>query len=481
VRGRLAFASAALLAACGAEPRHGEALLHADATGLALSGTTFGAAAAMELAPGCPGYLDPSTPSHVLHLAGDGPVAVTARSDEGPLALALVNGEEVDCDSDEGAGHRPRVEVTGPGDFLVYVAALRRPEALAYRVEVARPGRESPVAADPNGEVQVTVTSIPPGAEVRTGDGAVHGVTPAMFVLPPGTAGAVPFELRLDGHRPVRLEGTPAGGALTLHAQLLPLGPRYHRLADRVPRPIRDLRAAVQQVEVPTACAVTDLAVRVELRHDELRDLRVTLRPPHGEPITLLEHAEGGARALARTFTASNGPLSTLVGQEGSGLWRLAVRDDAAADEGELRAFELQVVCAADSPDEEGAEAPRLALGPERSTPLGAPRPRPPRPPRRPPPPPPPRLSDVPPRIEVVRIMSRLRPQVEACGTGQARAVQASIDVHPSGRVRGVSVSNAPGNAARSCITRVLRTARFPRFSNPRYTFTHTYSLPGSR
>ncbi|HBQ10988.1 MAG TPA: hypothetical protein DEF51_07345, partial [Myxococcales bacterium] len=65
---RSAFFAILLLACGGPEPRYGEAALSEAAPRVALTGTTFGQAAALELAPGCPGYLDVETPGHLVEV-----------------------------------------------------------------------------------------------------------------------------------------------------------------------------------------------------------------------------------------------------------------------------------------------------------------------------------------------------------------------------------------------------------------------------
>ncbi|MCZ7685336.1 MAG: hypothetical protein M5U28_43775 [Sandaracinaceae bacterium] len=113
------------------------------------------------------------------------PLTIRASSDSGPVALAVARGDEVRCDSDEGAGHSPELSFTGPGDYLVYVAALRAPAELPYTLAVASGGAagEAPAAVSGARDVSVTITSQPSGATVRDADGRVVGTTPAMFVV----------------------------------------------------------------------------------------------------------------------------------------------------------------------------------------------------------------------------------------------------------------------------------------------------------
>jgi hypothetical protein len=230
---RCALGLAMLALACsGGSPRHGEVTLNARAPSATLAGTTSGEAPALELAPGCAGFLDPEQPSHLLHVEGALAVRLRATSDAGPLALVVVDDDEVRCDADGGTGHAPTITLTGPGTFAVHVASLRGPAALRYALTVSRPteGADAPAAepaaaSDVTRDVSVTITSSPSGATVLDEAGRALGTTPQMFVVsvPPGEA---PRERRwtlsLAGFGSAIVQGSSAAPALILHAELAP-------------------------------------------------------------------------------------------------------------------------------------------------------------------------------------------------------------------------------------------------------------------
>ncbi len=218
---------AALAVGCGAPsaPRYGELAVSADAPRATLSGRTHAVAGAEGLSPGCPGFLDPDVPEHVLHLASGGPFTLTARSTEGPLALAVAGHGEVRCDSDEGAGHAPHVTLEHAGDYAVHVAALASNGAFAYALSVT-PGAGPSEAVDAaTATAALTVLSNPPGAAVLDADGTLLGTTPAMFALSlgPGQIGRpATFTLRREGHADTQVQTTLNAGAVVLHAVLQP-------------------------------------------------------------------------------------------------------------------------------------------------------------------------------------------------------------------------------------------------------------------
>lgn len=476
----LAVATLALAGACGdPAPRFGEATISAAAPRTVLTGTTFGQAAALELAPGCPGYLDPEIPGHVVHVADAMPFSIQARSEQGPLALALAAGDEVRCDSDAGSGHAPTITLDGPGDYQVFVAALEAPGALRYELIIqgteAGAGIGAPAHPAAPREVSVTITSDPPGARVQDPSGRVVGTTPAMFVVsvPPDQVGQESrWTLALDGHADTVVAGTLSQGALVLHAQLPPT-PRHIDVTADESQPIRDFGSASLAIEVAESCSITEARVGVDIRHSYRGDLRVVLRTPWSESITLHRHEGGATPNLQRGWdlsTASTEPsvLSPLRGRSTRGRWTLVVHDDASGDRGRLERFRLQLTCGAPGHHDVDENDPEVAMSP---TPPNTH----PDPPRRPPTP---RLPDLPGRTEIVRVLSALRPRIEGCGTQGGNVRVIATVVGSTGRIREVSSSGSASNAERACVERIVRTARFPRFRRPMLDVDYTYDLP---
>lgn len=483
-RGTWTALAALALAGCGeTAPRYGEATISSAAPRATLSGTTFGSAAAMELAPGCPGYLDLETPNHVLRVREDVPFDVTVRSDVAPLALAVAHGDEVRCDSDEGSGHTPTLSFDRAGDYQVFVAALREPAALPYEVVVRAAGaRAEPIAGPRPGSermVNVTITSQPSGAMVRGEGGAVLGTTPAMFAVPvaPGQEREErAFTLSLPDHEEVVVRGTLEHAALVLHGQLPSIGPIEIAVSSTEAQPIRDYQSAALAVDVVEACPITRAEVGVDLRHSFVGDLRVVLRPPWGEEVVLQRHAGGSRRNLARTWSseateivtrgrAAPPPLASFVGRSTQGRWTMIVHDDAGADEGTFDRFDLRLVCGGAAPNEPPPLRDPFA-------------PRPPREPATITPPRPPTLADLPNRAEIVRVLGALRPQVEQCGGGQGGSARVIATVTgATGRVTEVSTSGVSDANVQRCVARVVRTAVFRPFRRQSLDVDYTYSL----
>lgn len=449
------------------EPRYGEASVSSAAPHVTLSGTTFGQAPAVELAPGCPGFLDPAQPAHVVHVREAMRVTMRASSDAGPLALAVARGDEVRCDSDEGSGHAPELSFSEPGDYHVWVAALRAPAELPYTLSVTA-GRarddEAPAVAVGTRDVSVTITSEPSGATVRDADGHVVGTTPAMFVV------HVPADrlteerswvLELEGHRSVTVSGTLSQGALVLHGQLPAAGPQVVSASAAEPQPIRDYQVASLSVDVSEACSITGAEVSVDLRHSYVGDLRVVLHTPWHEALTLQRHAGADRSRLQRTWTLADAALRPLAGRSTAGRWTLVVHDDAGEDEGTLERFDLRLTCG------EGAVAAAPDVEPRRppTTPSTPPRA--------------PRLPELPMHADIVAVLARLRPSIEQRCAREGGSVRVYFTVSgASGAVQSVSTSGTAPQSEQSCVGQIVRGARFPRFRRGSLDVDYTYDLP---
>jgi len=365
--------SCAALVACGrGEPRFGVLGVSAAAPRATLSGRTSAQASpALELSPGCPGFIDSAVPEHLLRVADGVPFTVRASSPGGPLAIAVAGEGEVRCDSDGGSGHTPHVTIDQPGEYLVYVGALAQAQELGYELVVGPSAEASgnggaPVAEDTR--VSVTITSQPSGATVRTPEGEVLGTTPAMFVLPvPGDqlGRERRFVLEMPGHRTAEVTGRLLGGSMVLHASLLagaeappvvapPVGPdglapsaEITVATTEAAVPIRDYTTVEQHIDVAQECSLARAAVTLDISHSYVADLRVSLRAPSGTEVVLHNHQSGSRRALATTIDWDDrrGVLHTLAGQSARGRWTLVVRDSVGADTGTLQSFSLRLTC----------------------------------------------------------------------------------------------------------------------------------------
>ena len=381
------------LTGCGtSEPRFGVISISLDSPRATLTGrTTAQASPAMELSPGCPGYIDPSVPEHVLHVADGVPLTVHASSPQGPLAIAISGVGEVRCDSDQGTGHSPRVVIETAGDYVIHVGALQNPLELPYEL-VVEPSADAQSAGGTtraaDSRVSVTVTSDPPGATVRTPEGELLGTTPAMFVLNvhgEDVGEERQFVLEMPGRASTEVTGRLLGGSLTLHAALPTIGavsitdtppailpntpgaigaqqPNVSASTTDSPLSIRDFTTVEQHAEITTDCTIGGGSVDLNLQHSYVGDLRVALRSPQGTEVVLHNHAGGSRSALVTSFdwNARRGVMHPLAGENARGRWSLIVRDSVGADTGTLNSFALHFTCGAAAASPAGAQAPTI-------------------------------------------------------------------------------------------------------------------------
>lgn len=101
--------------------------------------------------------------------------------------------------------------------------------------------------------------------------------------------------------------------------------------------PDNDARGVTSELHVPTAGALTEVKVTVDITHPYVGDLVVTLAH-EGKTVTLQERTGGADDDLKKTFTVSD-----LVSVERGGVWTLKVVDAARYDEGTLNAWSLEL------------------------------------------------------------------------------------------------------------------------------------------
>ncbi len=383
------------LGACGpVEPRFGSVSVSAAAPRASLTGHTSATGVpAIDLSPGCPGFVDADVPEHVVRLDDASAITISARSLRGPLSIAVVGPGEVRCDSDEGTGHAPHVTVTQPGEYLVHVGSLSAAADLPYELTLAPAALDAAgVVAAGDHRVSVTITSEPNGATVRTPEGETLGTTPTMFVLtvPESEIGSDRrFVLEMPGHPSTDVLGHVIGDTIVIHAALNetavatpspPLAPgaltsgTFDAVSASSPTPIRDYRTATQTLSVATACTIASMSVEVDASHAYSQDLRVVLHGPSGAQAVLASHTGGSRPYSPRSYAwdDARGALHAFGGTSAQGTWSLDVRDDAGEDEGMLHAFTLHFTC--------GDAAPALPPAPTSSTPAVVRPARPPRP-----------------------------------------------------------------------------------------------------
>lgn len=112
-----------------------------------------------------------------------------------------------------------------------------------------------------------------------------------------------------------------------------------------IPMEIPDNTAAgiTSVVAMREVGTIKDVALSVDIQHDYLGDLEISLRTPAGQVILLQNRTLGNQTHLQKTYTPENSPmLRQLIGQELTGEWSLWIVDYAPADTGTLNSWSLE-------------------------------------------------------------------------------------------------------------------------------------------
>ena len=101
---------------------------------------------------------------------------------------------------------------------------------------------------------------------------------------------------------------------------------------------VRSIITVAEDIEIRS------LSVRVEIRHQGVRELRVRLVSPQEVEVPLHDRTGGTADGLFRTYTSvDHAGLAALVGARADGPWTLTVGDYIRLNDGILEAWSLEI------------------------------------------------------------------------------------------------------------------------------------------
>ena len=108
--------------------------------------------------------------------------------------------------------------------------------------------------------------------------------------------------------------------------------------------PDYDPAGITSSVQIADAAMVRDLQVRVAIDHSFLGDLEVSLLAPTGQTVLLQSRTLGRRTELRTTYTLQTTPaLKRLVNLPTQGTWKLQIVDQAMADTGTLKEWQLTI------------------------------------------------------------------------------------------------------------------------------------------
>ncbi|MBD2084346.1 S8 family serine peptidase [Coleofasciculus sp. FACHB-542] len=109
-----------------------------------------------------------------------------------------------------------------------------------------------------------------------------------------------------------------------------------------VPIPDYNSQGVTSPINVTYASPLRDIQVSVNIQHQFLGDIEVSVRSPNGITVLLQGRTLGSTTQLQATYTLQNTPaLQQLLNKPVAGIWQLWVVDYAQMDTGTLNSWEL--------------------------------------------------------------------------------------------------------------------------------------------
>jgi subtilisin-like proprotein convertase family protein len=97
-------------------------------------------------------------------------------------------------------------------------------------------------------------------------------------------------------------------------------------------------------IRVTDSAAVREIQVTVNVEHDFLGDIEVSLKAPTGQIVLLQNRTLGSRTQLQDTYSLETTPvLKQLLNKPAAGVWQLQVIDYAPMDIGTLKSWELNL------------------------------------------------------------------------------------------------------------------------------------------
>jgi len=95
-------------------------------------------------------------------------------------------------------------------------------------------------------------------------------------------------------------------------------------------------------IQVNDSAVVREIQVTIDIEHDFLGDLEVSVKAPSGQIVLLQNRTLGSLKQLQKTYSVETTPaLKQFLNKAATGVWQLQVVDYAPMDTGTLKSWEL--------------------------------------------------------------------------------------------------------------------------------------------
>jgi subtilisin family serine protease len=141
-----------------------------------------------------------------------------------------------------------------------------------------------------------------------------------------------------------------AFNAVQAAQQKTPQSPQsgIRRLSTRNDNPVRipddNPQGVTSAIQVNDSASLREIQVIVDIQHDFLGDIEVSLKAPNGQVVLLQNRTLGSLTQLQKTYSVETTPaLKQFLHKSAVGVWQLQVIDYAPMDTGVLKSWELAV------------------------------------------------------------------------------------------------------------------------------------------
>jgi subtilisin family serine protease len=111
---------------------------------------------------------------------------------------------------------------------------------------------------------------------------------------------------------------------------------------NRVEIPDNNSQGITSAIKVSDSATVREIRVSVNIKHDFVGDIEVSLKAPTGQTVLLQNRTLGSRTQLQETYAVETTPaLKQLLNKPAAGVWQLQVVDYAPLDTGTLQSWEL--------------------------------------------------------------------------------------------------------------------------------------------
>ena len=197
------------------------------------------------------------------------------------------------------------------------------------------------MAGVPPGDYRATLEAIPSQFRAESGIGPYE---PPVRDLFPTVTYKAPSEPS-DFTRVSASAGQATTVNFTVPEEPLPEGLTATRFSRLNPIPLKDADATTDTLMISSAIQVKGLSVFVDVAHQYIQDLKISVTSPSGLTVILVQYVGFSGNLIETTFTQQKVPeLSRFVGENAAGTWTLTVVDSEPEDVGTLRRWWVTVL-----------------------------------------------------------------------------------------------------------------------------------------